>query len=273
MDTQTTIIEPGRGIAHYWRELWQYRDLLGFLAWRDIKVRYRQAVLGVAWAVLQPATQTLILTFVFSRLAGFADASRPYSLVVMCGLLPWQFFAGAFGTTGNSLVGNSHLVSKVYFPRLIIPLASIAVSLVDSGILFMLTLGYAAFLGFWPGLEFLCLPLYLLPLLMITLGCGLWTSVLGVKYRDFRFITPFIIQAGLFITPVGFRSTGLGPWQRLLEYNPLTGIVEGFRWCLLGTGQAPGLQAMLVSYAAGLLILAGGLAYFRRSEKQFADII
>jgi len=273
MDAPVTIIEPGKGASQYWKELWQYRSLMGLLAWRDVKVRYRQAILGVAWAVLQPAMQTILLTFVFSRLAGFSDSQVPYSLVVLSGLLPWQFFSNAFSNSGGSLLQNSHLVTKVYFPRLVIPLSSLAVALIDSAIVLVLTMSYAAWLGIMPGWQLLALPLFMLPLLMITLGCGLWSTVLTIKYRDFRFITPFLIQAGLFITPVGFRTGGLGPWKLLLELNPLTGPVEGFRWCLLGSGPFPSMISLGVSFAGGFLALISGLVYFRHSEKQFADII
>jgi len=273
MEAPITIIEPGKGVSRYWSELWHYRSLLGFLAWRDIKVRYRQAVLSIAWAVIQPAVQTLLLTFVFSRIAGFSDADTPYSLVVLSGLLPWQFFSNAFSNSGGSLLQNSHLVTKVYFPRLVIPLSSVAVALVDSAIVLLLTLAYASWLGRWPTWHLLALPFFLLPLLMLTLGCGLWSTVLTIKYRDFRFITPFLIQAGFFVTPIGFRTGGLGRWTWLLELNPLTGIVEGFRWSLLGSGPFPSYASLSISFAGGILLLAGGLAYFRRSEKQFADII
>jgi lipopolysaccharide transport system permease protein len=267
------VLEAGRASAHYWRDLWRYRELAGFLAWRDIKVRYKQAALGVAWAVIQPAVQTLLLTFVFGKLAKMPDGGVPYALIVLCGLLPWQLFTGAFSGAGSSLVGNSHLISKVYFPRLLVPLSSLAVALVDFGVMLVLALPIIVIFGVPLGWQILFLPAFVLLALAIALGAGLWITALTVRFRDFRFITPFILQIGVFVTPVGYRTDFLPNWRDLLALNPLAGVVDGMRWCLLG-GQTnlylPGLGMSLIT--ATLLIITG-VWYFRRTERQFADVI
>ena len=267
------VIEAGRSSRHYWRDLWRYRELLWFLAWRDIKVRYKQAALGVAWAVIQPAVQTLLLTFVFSKLARMPDGGLPYPLLVLAGLLPWQLFSTAFSSAGNSLVTNSHLVTKVYFPRLIVPLSALAVALIDLAILLVITLPIAAILGVPPSWRLLLLPAFIAAALLIALGAGLWITALTVKYRDFRFITPFLLQVGLFVTPVGFRTDYLPNWRDLLALNPLTGVVNGFRWCLLNGDTdfyGPGFAVSLIMAA---VLVVTGLWYFRRTERQFADVI
>lgn len=267
------VIEAGRAEAHYWRDLWRYRELLGFLAWRDIKVRYKQAALGFAWAVLQPAMQTALLTFVFSKLAKMPSGDLPYFLIVLCGNLPWQLFTSAFNGAGNSLVGNSHLISKVYFPRLIVPLSALAVALVDFGIVLVLSLPVIFLFGIAPGWQLLLLPVFLLLALVIALGAGLWITALTVRFRDFRFITPFVLQIGLFVTPIGYRMDFLPNWQDLLALNPLTGVVEGVRWCLLGGRTELYLPGLAVSATVAVLLLWTGVWYFRRTERQFADIV
>ena len=267
------VIEAGRAERHYWRDLWRYRELAGFLAWRDVKVRYKQAVLGVAWAVIQPAVQTILLTFVFGKLAKMPDGGVPYPLLVLAGLLPWQLFTGAFNGAGNSLVGNSHLISKVYFPRLVVPVSALAVALVDFGVMLALALVFAAFLGYVPGWQILLLPAFVLLALVIALGAGLWITALTVKFRDFRFITPFILQIGVFVTPVGYRTDFLPNWRDLLALNPLSGVVEGVRWCLLGGRTDIYLPGLGVSVAVAAILLSTGVWYFRRTERQFADII
>jgi lipopolysaccharide transport system permease protein len=268
------VLEAGRAAAHYWRDLWRYRELAGFLAWRDIKVRYKQAALGIVWAVVQPAVQTVLLTFVFGKLAKMpAGEGVPYPLIVLTGLLPWQLFTGAFNGAGSSLVGNSHLVSKVYFPRLLVPISALAVALVDFGVLLALALPVVWIFGLAPGWQLLLLPVFVLLALAIALGAGLWITALTVQYRDFRFITPFILQIGMFVTPVGYRTDLLPNWRDLLALNPLTGVVDGVRWSLLG-GRAPlHLPGLGVSLLVAVLLLGSGLWYFRRTERQFADVI
>jgi lipopolysaccharide transport system permease protein len=267
------VIEAGRSAAHYWGDLWRYRELLGFLAWRDIKVRYKQAVLGVAWAVIQPAVQTFLLTFVFSKLAKMPDGGVPYPLLVLAGLLPWQLFSSAFSGAGGSIIGNANLISKIYFPRLIVPLSALAVALIDMAILLIFTVPIAAFFGVMPTWRLLLLPVFILGALLIALGAGLWITALTVKYRDFRFITPFILQIGVFVTPVGYRTDFLPNWRDLLALNPLTGVVDGFRWCLLGGATEFYATGLAISVLVAAILLTSGLWYFRKTERQFADII
>ncbi len=269
----TLIIEAGRAEAHYWRDLWRYRELFGFLAWRGVKVRYKQAVLGVAWAVIQPLVQTVLLTFVFGKLAKMPAGDVPYPLLVMAGLLPWQLFSSAFSGAGNSLVGNAHLISKVYFPRLIVPLSSLAVALIDLSIMLALAMPIVAIWG--PALTWrlLLLPVFVLMALLIALGAGLWITALTVKYRDFRFITPFLLQIGIFVTPVGYRTDFLPNWKELIALNPLTGVVDGFRWCLLGESIALSASSLAISLLITSVLLGTGLWYFRQTERQFADVI
>ncbi len=277
-DTTTTtpaplVIEAGRTERHYWRDLWRYRELLGFLAWRDIKVRYKQAVLGVAWAVVQPAMQTILLTFVFGKLAKMPGGDIPYPLLVLAGLLPWQLFSGAFSGAGNSLVSNSHLISKIYFPRLIVPLSAVAVALIDMLILLVIAVPYASIEGVNPTWRLLFLPLFILGTMLVALGAGLWITALTVKYRDFRFIAPFILQIGMFVTPVGYRTDFLPNWRDWLALNPLTSMVEGFRWCLLGGRTEFYQQGLFLSLAVTTILVVTGLWYFRKTERQFADVI
>jgi len=269
----TLVIEAGRTERHYWADLWRYRELLGFLAWRDVKVRYKQAVLGAAWAVVQPAVQTVLLTFVFSKLAKMPGGDVPYPLLVLAGLLPWQLFSGAFSGAGSSLVSNAHLISKVYFPRLIVPLSAVAVAMIDMLILLLIALPYALFEGIQPTWRLLLLPVFMLGTMTIALGAGLWITALTVKYRDFRFITPFLLQIGVFVTPVGFRTDFLPNWRDWLALNPLTSMVEGFRWCLLGGRTEFYERGLFLSLAVMALLLVGGLWYFRKTERQFADVI
>ncbi len=268
-----TVIESGKAEKNYWRDLWRYRELAGFLAWRDIKVRYKQATLGIAWAVIQPAIQTVLLTFVFGKLAKMPDGGVPYALIVLAGLLPWQLFTSAFNGAGNSLVGNSHLISKVYFPRLIMPISALAVALVDLGIMLVLAIPIIAAFGIMPSWQLLALPLFVALTLIVSLGAGLWITALTVRFRDFRFITPFIVQIGVFVTPVGYRTDFLPNWQHLLALNPLAGVVDGVRWCLLAGRTDLYWPGLGLSVVVAALLLVTGIWYFRRTERQFADII
>lgn len=272
-DAPAIVLEAGRTEANYWRDLWRYRELAGFLAWRDVKVRYKQAALGAGWAIIQPAIQTILLTFVFGKLAKMPDGGVPYPLIVLCGFLPWQLFTGAFTGAGNSLVGNSHLISKVYFPRLIVPVAALAVALVDFGIVLALAVPIIAIFGPTPSWQLLALPAFVLLALMIALGAGLWITALTVRFRDFRFITPFILQIGVFVTPVGYRTDFLPNWRDLLALNPLAGVVDGMRWCLLAGKTQLYVPGLALSVLTAVLLLITGLWYFRRVERQFADII
>jgi len=270
------IIEAGRTERHYWRDLWRYRELLGFLAWRDVKVRYKQAVLGVAWAVVQPTIQTFLLTFVFHKLARMPSGNisdSQYPLLVLAGLLPWQLFSGAFSGAGNSLVSNSHLISKVYFPRLIVPLSAVVVAFIDMLVLLVIALPYAMYEGIFPTWRMLLLPVFILGTMIVALGAGLWITSLTVKYRDFRFISAFLLQIGIFVTPVGFSTDFLPNWRDWLALNPLTSMVEGFRWCLLGGHTEFYERGLFLSLAVTAIMLLTGLWYFRITERRFADVI
>ncbi len=272
-DTPELILEAGRSSRHYWADLWRYRELLGFLAWRDIKVRYKQTVLGVLWALLQPLVTMGIFSFIFGTLAGMGRGDPRYPLVVMAGLLPWQLFSAGLSGSSGSLVANTHLISKIYFPRLIVPLSSLAVALLD----FLVALGLYAVMALYFGepLSWRCLllPGFMLCALLIALGAGLWLTALTVKYRDFRYIVPFLLQVGLFLSPIGFRTDVLPNWRDLLALNPLTGVIEGFRWCLLADAPALYLPGLLISVTITIILVGSGLWYFRKTERQFADVI
>ena len=229
------LIEPGRSSSHYWGDLWRYRELLFFLAWRDITVRYKQAALGAAWALVQPLVTMIMFTFVFSNLAHMASGTVDYHMLVLAGLLPWQLFSSALSSSSSSLVSNTNLISKIYFPRLVIPLSSLGVALADFAVTLLLYACFAAVLGPAPTWRVLVMPVFMVIALIIALGAGLWLSALTVKYRDFRFIVPFLLQFGIFATPVGYRTDVLHTWGGLLAINPLTGVIAGFRWSLLGS--------------------------------------
>lgn len=267
------ILEAGRSSRHYWADLWRYRELLGFLAWRDIKIRYKQTVLGVLWALIQPAVTLAVFTFVFGRLAGMPAGSVPYPLLVLCGLLPWQLFAAAFSNASGSLVANTHLISKVYFPRLIVPLSSVAVALIDFAVVLVLLTSLCAWWQFVPDWRLVFMPLFIVLTLVTAIGTGLWLTALTVKYRDFRFVVPFLLQVGLFLSPVGFSSTNLPNWRFVYSLNPMVGAIDGFRWCLLRGEPALDPANFAVSTGMALVLLASGLWYFRHTERTFADII
>lgn len=269
------VIEAGRAEQYYWRDLWHYRELLYFLAWRDVKVRYKQTLIGIAWVVLRPLLTMLVLTIVFNRIAGLGqDAVIPYSLMVMAGLLPWQFFSSAFAESGNSLIGNAQMISKVYFPRIMVPVSSVLAGLVDFVVTLLLLLPLMAWYGHWPDLRVLFLPLFLLLGLGITLGAGISLAALNVRYRDVRFIIPFIVQFGLYLSPVGFSVSEIPQdWRWLYDLNPMVGVIEGFRWCLLASTEPLPLSAVLKSLLFSAALLWLGIVYFRRVEKTFADVI
>lgn len=269
------IIEAGRTEQQYWRDLWRYRELFYFLAWRDILVRYKQTVIGIAWAVVRPFLTMLIFTFVFSRVAKLpAPSAVPYALLVLAAMLPWQFFATALSESSNSLIGNANLISKVYFPRLIVPAGSVITSFVD----FLITLGLMAAVMAWfqfaPDWRLAALPFFMLLAFGASFGAGLWLCALNVEYRDFRYIVPFIVQFGLYVSPVGFSSSIVPEKLRLIySLNPMVGVIEGFRWSLL-RGQSP-LDPMpvLLSCALVIILCATGIWYFRKMERTFADVI
>lgn len=267
------VIEPGRAATDYWRDLWRYRELLAFLAWRDIAVRYKQTAIGIAWALLRPLL-TLTVFVLFRRMAGLPQGPVPDVLLVLAAVLPWQFFSAALTESSSSLIGNTGLISKVYFPRLIIPLSAIATAFVD----FLITLAFLAGLMWWygvpPDARLVALPLFVALAALLSFGLGLLMAALTVKYRDFRYVVPFMVQLGLFVSPVAFMSSQVPErWRALYALNPLAGIIDGFRWSLLG-GRMPLDGLFLVS--ATLMTLAAlliGTWYFRRTERGFADAI
>ena len=255
------------------RELWRYRELLYFLVWRDVKVRYKQTVLGAAWAILQPFFTMVVFSIFFGRLAKVPSDGLPYPIFAYCALLPWQLFAHALTESGNSLVGNQNLITKVYFPRLVIPLAAVLSGVVDFAVAFVVLLGMMAYYGTVPTSAAVTLPVFLFLVLATALGVGLWLSALNVQYRDVRYTIPFLTQTWLFATPVAYPAK-LVPeaWRAVYGLNPMAGVVEGFRWALLGTASPPG-PLLAVSVAAVLTLVVSGLYYFRRMEKTFADVV
>jgi lipopolysaccharide transport system permease protein len=267
------IIEHGRSEKNYWKDLWRYRELFYILSWRDIKVRYKQTVVGAAWGIIRPVLTTVIFTILFNRVAKLsAPGSAPYALMVFVGMMAWQFFANALSEASNSLIGNTNLITKVYFPRLIIPASSVITSLVDLLITFGLLIIMFFVYRFVPPLTILLLPLFIILAFIATFGVGLYVTALNVKYRDFRYIIPFIVQFGLYVTPVGFSSNIIpSKWRLLYSLNPMAGIIDGFRWCILSEPlYVPGF---LLSSAVALLFLWLGIYYFRKTEKGFADNI
>jgi len=268
------VIEPGVGIGRHWADLWRYRELFYFLAWRDILVRYKQTAIGVAWAVLRPLLTMVVFTLVFGRLAKFPSEGAPYPILVFAAMLPWQLFSNAMQESSNSLIGNSALISKIYFPRLIVPASSVAVSLVDFLISFGILVGLMVWYGFVPGWRVLFLPFFTLLVLLLSMGAGFWFSALNVKYRDFRYVVPFVVQFGLYVSPVGF-SSGVVPdsWRLLYSLNPLVGVIDGFRWALIGQSPQLYMPGFLASIVLTVALCWYGLVYFRRTERFFADII
>lgn len=268
------IITPEPDNTHYWRDLWASRELLGMMVWRDVVVRYKQTAMGLSWALLRPLATMLVFTFIFGRLANLPSHGAPYALLVFAGLLPWLFFSASFSDASNSVIGNANIISKVYFPRLIIPVGAVLVGLVDFILAMVVYLVMSFIYGHPPGLNVLALPLFLAQLCLLILGCGLWVSALGVWYRDFRHLLPVVLQLGAYLSPVGFAST-LVPekWFMLYALNPMVGLIDGFRWCLLGDAQPLRWPAVTLSVAVTFLLLLPGLRFFRRSEHNFADAL
>lgn len=273
-DRTVVVIRPGTGWAALdLRSLWEYRELLYFLVWRDIKVRYKQTALGASWAIIQPFGTMVVFSLFFGRLAGVPSDGVPYPIFAFAALVPWTFFAQGLSQSANSLVASQELLRKVYFPRLVIPSASVLAGLVDFAISFVVLLGMMLFYDVVPTLRVVWIPLLLLLALVTSLGVGLWFSALNVRYRDVVYIVPFVVQFWLFATPIAYPSSLLPePWRILYGVNPMVGVVEGFRWALIGTDTAPG-PMMAVSVVAALVILVSGAYYFRWTERSFADIV
>lgn len=268
------VIEAGRTERHYWRDLWRFRDLFVLLTWRDILVRYKQTVLGASWAILKPLLTALVFTIVFGLLAKLPSDGVPYPLLVACALLPWQFFATAISDASNSLTGNAGMISKVYFPRLLIPASAVTVGLIDMLASGLVLVGMMAWYGVAPNWRILALPLFAGLAFAMAMGAGLWFAALNVKYRDVRFLVPFVVQFGLYLSPVGFSSL-LVPegWRAVYALNPMVGVIEGFRWALLGTDKPIYWTGMAISFGFALTLTASGVWFFRHTEKSFADII
>jgi lipopolysaccharide transport system permease protein len=269
------IIEPGRTERHYWRDLWRYRELFQVLAWRDVAVRYKQTVIGVAWALIRPFLTMVVFTIIFGNLVGLpSDAGAPYGLMVFAGMLPWGFFSTALVDASNSLIGNANLISKVYFPRLIVPIAAIMVAFVDFVIGFVIVLALMAWYQFMPGWQILLLPPFIAVAIIASFGIGVWITALNVKYRDFRYVIPFIVQLGLYVSPVGFSSAIVPErWRPLYSLNPMVGVIDGFRWCLLGGESQLYWPSFCISLGVAAFFLWLGIGQFRKLEKSFADLI
>jgi lipopolysaccharide transport system permease protein len=270
----TTVIEAGKHHRRLLKDLWNYRELFAFLSWRDILVRYKQTAIGMLWGIIRPLLTMIVFTVVFGRIAKLPSEGIPYPVMVFAAMLPWQLFASSLTESSNSMVSNVNLISKIYFPRLIIPVSSIMVNFVDFFVSFILLFVLMIFYGSLPDWRIIVVPLLLIFIFLLSLGLGLWFSALNVKYRDFRYVIPFIVQFGLYVSPVGFSSTVVpGKWRFLYSLNPMVGIIDGFRWALLKGKTDIYLPGLLLSIGLVLLILISGFIYFRKAEITFADVI
>ncbi|MEA5503135.1 ABC transporter permease [Halotia wernerae UHCC 0503] len=272
---QELVIEAGRAERQYWQDLWRYRELFYFLAWRDLLVRYKQTVVGITWALIRPFLTMVVFSVVFGKLAKLpAPSGVPYPILVFAAMLPWQFFSNALGECSNSLISNANLISKVYFPRLIVPISAVIVSFVDFMISGIILLGLMAWYNFVPDWRILTLPLFIGIAFAASMGVGLWLAALNVEYRDFRYIVPFIMQFGLYISPVGFSSSIVPEqWRLLYSLNPMVGVIDGFRWAILGGDSKIYWPGFTLSLGLVALLLVSGIWYFRKMERTFADVI
>ncbi|PWT72734.1 MAG: phosphate ABC transporter permease [Bacteroidetes bacterium] len=274
MSTSELIIEPGRSEKNYWKDLWLFRELFYILSWRDLKVRYKQTTIGATWSIIRPLLTMIIFTVIFGRVAKLpSEGKAPYAIMVYAAMLPWQFFANALSEASVSLVSNANLITKIYFPRMIIPASSVIVSLVDFGISFLLMLGLFVWFQFLPSWQIIFLPIFIVLAFFASFGISLYVTALNVKYRDFRYIIPFIVQFGLYVSPVGFSSSIIpAKWRLIYSLNPMVGIIDGFRWSILGEEKMywPGL---MVSILVIIIFCFLGFKYFRKTERSFADNI
>ncbi|ALF54345.1 phosphate ABC transporter permease [Nostoc piscinale CENA21] len=271
---QELVIEAGRTEQQYWKDIWRYRELFYFLAWRDILVRYKQTAIGIAWALIRPFLTMVVFSVVFGQLAKLPSQGAPYPILVFSAMLPWQFFANSLSECSNSLIGNANLISKVYFPRLIVPTSAVVVSFVDFMVSGIILLGLMAWYNFVPTWRIVTLPFFIAIAFAASMGAGLWLASLNVKYRDFRYIVPFIVQFGLYISPVGFSSTIVPKqWRLLYSLNPIVGVIDGFRWAILGGESNLYLPGFLLSLGLVFLLFISGIWYFRKMERTFADVI
>jgi lipopolysaccharide transport system permease protein len=274
MSDYDIIIEPKKSVRHYWKELWQYRELFYFFAWRDFKVQYKQTIIGILWAVLRPVLTMIVLTVIFSRIAKLPSSGVPYPILVFSAMLPWQLFATSLTQSSNSVIDNANMITKIYFPRVIIPSGAVLVSFIDFAISFVILMILMLFYGYFPDIRILSLPFFVVFAMTASFGIGLWFSALNVKYRDVRYIIPFIVQFGLYISPVGFSSDVVpDKWRLLYSLNPMVGVIDGFRWAIAGRNTGLYLPGMFLSAGVAALILISGFLYFRHSEKSFADNI
>jgi len=271
----TIIIEAGRSEQKYWRDVWKYRELLYFLAWRDILVRYKQTVIGIAWVVIRPLLIMLVFSFAFGKVAKLpSEGNIPYPLLVLAGLLPWQFFSTALSEAANSLIANANLITKIYFPRVIVPASTVVTCVVDFLVTLVLLIALMLWYGIWPTWRILAVPLFLLLMFLPAMGAGLWLAALNVRYRDFRYVVPFIVQFGLYVSPVGFSSTVVPEsLAKIYVLNPMVGVIDGFRWAFLGQSVPLNWEPLAWSMSVSTLLLVGGVHYFRRTERSFADVI
>ena len=273
--SEVIVIEPGRQEQNYWRDLWRYRELFYVLAWRDVAVRYKQTVIGAAWALIRPFLTMVVFSVVFGRIAKLpSDGNAPYPLMVFAGMLPWTFFSTGLSEASGSLIGNANLISKVYFPRLIVPTATVVVAFIDFLISFAILVGMMVWYRFLPGWQIGLLPFFVLLGFVASIGPALWITALNVKYRDFRYVIPFIVQLGLYVSPVGFSSHVVPEqWRVLYSLNPVVGVIDGFRWCILGGQSELYLPGLIMSVAVAVAFLWFGIRRFRKTEKTFADLI
>jgi lipopolysaccharide transport system permease protein len=268
------ILEAGKVDREYFRDLWRYRELFFVLAWRDFSVRYKQTAIGVLWAILRPALTTIVFSVIFGRLGKFPSGGTPYPVLVMCGMLPWQLFSSGLSDSGNSLTLNSALITKVYFPRLIIPISPLFTGLIDFALSACMLAVLMAAYGVGIGWQIVFLPVFVLLAVSCAAGMGIWISALNVKYRDFAYLVPFIVQFGLYMSPVGFRSQLVpNEWRLLYHLNPMVGVIDGFRWCVLGNAQNLYVPGLVLSVVVIFTIATTGVLYFRKTERSFADVI
>jgi lipopolysaccharide transport system permease protein len=272
---QWLVLEPNRIEKQYWKDLWRYRELFAILAWRDITVRYKQTFIGVTWALIRPFLTMVVFTVIFGRLAKLpTEGDAPYAVLVFAGMLPWQFFSTALSSCSDSLISNANLLTKVYFPRLIVPASAVITSFVDFLISFVILAGLMLWYQWWPSWRLLTLPVWVAVAFAASMGAGLWLASLNVQYRDFRYVVPFLVQFGLYVSPVGFSSAIVPEkWQLLFALNPMVGVIEGFRWAIIGQGALINPLGFGLSMAIVLLLLITGIRQFRRMEKRFADVI
>lgn len=276
MKSEILVIEPGLAEKNYWKDIWRYRELFLVLAWRDVAVRYKQTVIGILWALIQPLLTMIVFTVIFSKIAGLKSIPNvPYPLMVYVGLLPWQFFAGSLSGAANSLIENSNLISKIYFPRMVVPFAAIVVSFIDFLISFTILVGLLIYYNYLPSWQIIMLPIFVILGFLASLGPGLFITALNVKYRDFRYVIPFLIQFGLYISPIGFSSNNIpGGWYRLIYYlNPIVGVIDGFRWSIFGETSTMYIPGFLLSLLVIFSFLIIGINRFRSLEKNFADLL